>query len=63
VIPAARKLWVADRRHDAGGKSALAHHPPGVGLNHRLLGECEAQVSAAGAEEEALLEVIASVVR
>jgi len=46
---------VADRRNDAGGKSALAHHPPSVGLNHRLLGECGAQVSAAAAEEEALL--------
>jgi hypothetical protein len=43
---------VADRRHDAGGERALAHHAPGIGLGHRLIGKRGAAVAAAGAEHK-----------
>jgi len=53
--PGRPKTVVADRRHDACGNRALAHHAPGVGLGHRLRGEGDAEMTAAGAEEKALL--------
>jgi Toprim domain len=46
---------VADRRHDAGGDRALAHHAPGIDLGHRLIGERGGAVPAAGAKQERFL--------
>jgi hypothetical protein len=46
---------VADRRQDAGGECALAHHAPGVDLGHRLIGERGSSVPAAGAEQKPFL--------
>jgi hypothetical protein len=53
--PGRSETVVADRRHDAGGEGALAHHTPGVDLGHRLIGERGAAVPAAGAEQKRLL--------
>jgi hypothetical protein len=35
---------VADRRHDAGGERALAHHAPGIHLRHGLIRQRRAGV-------------------
>src|SRR5216683_732783 len=40
----------ADRRFDAGGDRTPAHHPPGVGLIHRLVGQRGSFPALGGAE-------------
>jgi hypothetical protein len=53
--PGRPKAVVADRRRDAGGDRALAHHAPGIDLGHRLIGERGSSVPPAGAEQKRLL--------
>jgi hypothetical protein len=37
--PGRPETVIADRRHDAGGFGAPAHHGPGIGLIHRPVGK------------------------
>jgi len=39
VIPVARQVWQPIGALNAGGGRTAAHHAPGVGLIHRLVGQ------------------------
>jgi hypothetical protein len=45
---------IADRRQDAGGECALAHHALGIDLGHGPVGKRSSAVPAAGAEQKGL---------
>ena len=53
--PGRAEAVVADRRHDAGCKCALADHAPGVALSHRLLAKRDPLMAATGPKQPALL--------